>query len=70
QKVDTMLPFIFAICTVLSVVHGYSVEIVSFSAGIPQSKTIAKGEIVKFTQVISNHGNGYDNTTGVFHCHH
>ncbi|CAG5125212.1 unnamed protein product, partial [Candidula unifasciata] len=65
-EVDTMLPFILAICTVLSVVHGQDVAVVGFSAGIPETKTIAKDEIVKFPQVFANHGNGYDNSTGIF----
>ncbi|CAG5133247.1 unnamed protein product, partial [Candidula unifasciata] len=66
RKVDTMRLIIFVICTAFSVAYVESVGIVAFSAGIPDFKTFAVGDTVKFTKVFTNFGDGYDSNTGIF----
>lgn len=39
---------------------------VGFSAAVSKEKTIATGEVLVFSDVITNEGQGYNDTTGIF----
>ncbi|BFZ00520.1 hypothetical protein BsWGS_03559 [Bradybaena similaris] len=61
-----MLFALITICAVLSSVNAACKSTILFSATMDEEKSIAVGETVKFTNVITNIGDGYDSATGVF----